>query len=93
MPPTVVPASGGHLPASYPARVLWAGWDAVARWWDGVELWLTQLGLALQVALLMLVLLPACWWAARALDWAVGLIFDRFGHRYAVHADDAQEPR
>jgi hypothetical protein len=67
--------------------VLWAGWDAVARWWDGVELWLTQLGLAFQVALLMLVLLPTCWWAARSLDWIVGLIFDRLGHRYSGGPD------
>jgi len=88
-----VPATAGHLRTSYPAAVLWAGWNAVARWWDGVELWLTQLGLALQVALLMLVLLPVCWWAARGLDRAVGLIFERFGHRYAVAAEDAQEPR
>lgn len=73
--------------------MLWAGWDAVARWWDGVELWLTQLGLALQVALLMLVLLPACWWAARWLDRIVGLIFDRFGHWYAGDPEDAREPR
>jgi hypothetical protein len=73
--------------------VLWAGWDAVARWWDGVELWLTQLGLALQVALLMLVLLPVCWWAARGLDRAVGVIFERFGHWYTRDAEDAKEPR
>jgi hypothetical protein len=73
--------------------VLWAGWDAVARWWDGVELWLTQLGLALQVALLMVVLLPACWWAARALDRVVGLLFDRLGARYRVQAEDVREPR
>jgi hypothetical protein len=73
--------------------VLWAAWGAVVRWWDGVELWLTQLGLALQVTLLMLVLLPACWWAARGLDRVVGLIFGRFGHRYAVDTADAQEPR
>jgi hypothetical protein len=73
--------------------VLWAGWDAVVRWWDGVELWLTQLGLALQVALLMLVLLPVCWWAARILDRAVGLIFERLGHRYSADADSAREPR
>ncbi|MGH3772647.1 MAG: hypothetical protein ACRDRW_14850 [Pseudonocardiaceae bacterium] len=73
--------------------MLWAEWDAVSRWWDGVELWLTQLGFALQVALLMLVLLPVCWWAARALDWAVGLIFERFGHRYAVDAEDPGESR
>jgi len=65
----------------------------VLQWWDGVELWLTQLGLALQVVLLMLVLLPACWWTARVLDRAVGVIFERLGHRYAVDAEDAQEPR
>lgn len=63
------------------------------RWWDGVELWLTQLGLALQVALLMPVLLPVCWGAARALDRAVGLIFERLGHRYAVDAEDPQGRR
>jgi hypothetical protein len=73
--------------------VLWAGWDAVLRWWDGVELWLTQLGLALQVALLMPVLLPVCWWAARGLDRAIGLIFERFSRLDALDAEDAQEPR
>jgi hypothetical protein len=73
--------------------VLWAGWDAVAGWWNGVELWLTQLGLALQVTLLMLVLLPTCWWAARSLDRVVGLIFDRLGHRYAGDTEDAREPQ
>lgn len=86
-------AADGHLRASYPAAVLWAGWDAVSQWWDGVELWLTQLGLVPQVALVMLVLLPVCWWAARALDRAVGLIFERFDHRDAVDAEDARGPR
>ncbi|MFN2479472.1 MAG: hypothetical protein ABR615_09925 [Pseudonocardiaceae bacterium] len=65
----------------------------VLQWWDGVELWLTQLGLALQVALLMLVLLPACWWAARVLDRAIGVIFERLGPCNAVDAEDGQEPR
>ena len=73
--------------------MLWAGWDAVMRWWDGVELWLTQLGLLLQLAVLMPVLLPVCWWAARGLDRAVGLIFERLGHHYTVDTEDAQEPR
>lgn len=88
-----MPAVGAHIHARYPALVLWAGWDAVIRWWDGVELWLTQLGLALQVALLMLVLLPVCWWAARGIDRVFGLAFDRLGHRYAVGEEDAEEPR
>jgi hypothetical protein len=73
--------------------MLWARWDAVIRWWDGVELWLTQLGLALQVALLMLVLLPACWGAARLIDRVFGLAFDRLGPRYAGDAEDPEEPR
>ena len=85
-----MPATGGYLWAGYPAGVLW---DAVSRWWDGVELWLTQLGLAWQVALLMLVLLPVCWWAVRALDRASFLLFERFGHRYALNSEDNQEPR
>ena len=88
-----MPAVGGHIQSSYPALVLSAGWDAVIRWWDGVELWLTQLGLAFQVALLMLVLLPVCWWAARATDRVSGLVFDRLGRRYAVDTEDAEEPR
>jgi hypothetical protein len=88
-----MPAVGGHIQASYPALVLWAGWDAVIRWWDGVELWLTQLGLALQVASLMLVLLPVCWWAARVIDRVFGLAFHWLGRRYAVDAEDAEERR
>lgn len=46
-------------------------WDAVLRWWDGVELWLTQLWLPAQVALLVAVLLPVCWWAALLIDRTV----------------------
>jgi hypothetical protein len=65
----------------------------VAQWWDGVELWLTQLGLALQVALLMLVLLPACWWAARALDRCVGMVFEWLSHRYSADTEDTREPQ
>jgi hypothetical protein len=88
-----MPSVGGYIQASYPALVLWASWEAAIRWWDGVELWLTQLELALQVALLMLVLLPVCWWAARVIDWVSGLVFDRLDHRYAVDTEDAEEPR
>lgn len=65
----------------------------MSRWWDGVELWLTQLGFAPQVVLLVLVLLPVCWWAARMLDWAVGLIFQRFGRRYPADVAGSRQPR
>ncbi len=93
MPSNLIPAAGGHLHSGYPSAVLWAGLDAVVRWWDGVELWLTQLGLALQVILLMLVLLPTCWWGARLLDRVVGLIVDWFGHRYFVDSQNGREPQ
>ena len=36
--------------------------------WDAVELWLTQLSFPLQVVLGVLVLLPACWGGAAAID-------------------------
>ena len=89
--------TAGQLRASYPAAVLWAAWDAVSRWWNGVELWLTQLGFALQVTLLMLVVLPVCWWATRTLDRVVGVVFERFSPHHAMDAaadaEDAQEPR
>lgn len=62
------------------------GWQAVARWWDGVELWLTQLPLAVQVALLMAVLLPACWWVAWGIDRAVEAVSERLPGRH--HPDE-----
>ena len=43
----------------------------VATWWDGVELWLTQLPFALQVALVVAVIGPLCWGAAAVIDSVV----------------------
>lgn len=56
-------------------------WEAVARWWDGVELWLTQQWLPVQVVLLMAVLMPACWGAARLIDRTVDLASERVARR------------
>jgi hypothetical protein len=88
MPPNVTPGADGHIRESYAAPVLSLSmsWDAAIRWWDGVELWLTQLYLPLQFGLLMLVLLPVCWWAARVIDRAVELTFERLGRRRAAAA-------
>ncbi|MGH4022396.1 MAG: hypothetical protein ACRDT0_24800 [Pseudonocardiaceae bacterium] len=63
------------------------GWQVVARWWDGVELWLTQLPLAVQVTLLIAVLLPACWWIARGIDRAVDAASERLPGRYGRDED------
>ena len=40
----------------------------LADWWDGVELWITQLWFPFQVALVIVVLLPLCWAAAVLID-------------------------
>lgn len=40
-------------------------------WWDGVELWVTQLWFPFQVALVIVVLLPLCWGTARLIDLGV----------------------
>ena len=41
---------------------------AVATWWDGVELWLTQLDFTLQVILCVGVIGPLCWGIAAVVD-------------------------
>jgi len=46
---------------------------AVARWWDGVELWATGLPFVAQVTLVLVVVAPLCALAARGLDRIVGL--------------------
>lgn len=79
-----MPAARRPSLAHYAAGMLDAlseGWRAVARWWDGVELWLTQLPLPAQVALLMLVLLPACWGVAKLTDCLVDALSGRVGWR------------
>lgn len=43
----------------------------LADWWDSVELWVTQLWVPFQVALVIVVLLPLCWWAAKLIDLGV----------------------
>ncbi|PVZ05751.1 hypothetical protein [Actinomycetospora cinnamomea] len=44
---------------------------AVATWWDGIELWLTQLDFTVQVVLVVAVVGPLCWGAAAVIDTLV----------------------
>ena len=44
---------------------------AVAGWWDGIELWLTQLPFAFQVVLVVGVVAPVCWVLAALIDTLV----------------------
>jgi hypothetical protein len=46
----------------------------LANWWDGVDLWLTQLSFPFQFLLVMVVLLPLCLAVAWAIDRLVDVI-------------------
>lgn len=50
-------------------------------WWDGVELWLTQLAFPVQVLLAIVILLPLCWLASAAIDNGVGWLLGIVGTR------------
>jgi hypothetical protein len=44
---------------------------AVATWWDGIELWLTQLDFTVQVVLVVAVVGPVAWGLAAVIDTVV----------------------
>lgn len=61
--------------------------DWLFEWWDGVELWLVQLWYPLLVTLVLVVLLPVCWYLARFLD----RVIDGIGAKL-TRARDAEAP-
>src|ERR1700710_1418511 len=78
-------AAGRPAPAPHPrARTVTGVLHTVATWWDGVELWLTQLDFTLQVLLVVGVLGPLCWGIAATVD-SVG------GHRHPRRVDGARD--
>jgi hypothetical protein len=62
--------------------------DGIAGWWDGVELWLTQLPFALQFPLMMAIMLPTCLGVARLIDRVV----DRTSAKDPVEPVPVEEP-
>ncbi|WP_019819291.1 hypothetical protein [Saccharomonospora saliphila] len=50
--------------------------DGVARWWDGVELWLAQLWFPFQFVLVAVVLVPLCLGLAWVVERAVDVVGD-----------------
>lgn len=49
----------------------------LANWWDGVDLWLTQLPFAFQFAIVVVVLAPICLVVSWAIDRAVDALAPR----------------
>lgn len=50
--------------------------DRVSEWWDALELWIVQLWYPVQIAAVILMVLPVCWMAAGLIDQTV----DRLAH-------------
>lgn len=45
--------------------------ESIARWWDGVELWVTGLSFVPQCVVVLLVIVPVAFGLARAFDVAL----------------------
>jgi hypothetical protein len=52
-------------------------WQSILNAIDAVESWLVLLPLIIQIPLLLVVLVPICWFAARAVDVGVDWGLDR----------------
>jgi hypothetical protein len=66
---------------------VWGVARAIVDWWDGVELWLTQLPFPFQVVLAVLVVVPVCWAVAVAVDRVVDLAGARIAARRTADHD------
>jgi hypothetical protein len=66
------------------------GW--LADQWDGFELWVTQLWFPLQIALVIVLLLPACWWVAKLIDAAVDQVSAAVSRRRHPSPPEPRKP-
>ncbi|HVV18045.1 MAG TPA: hypothetical protein VHF06_01325 [Pseudonocardiaceae bacterium] len=66
----------------------------LANWWDGVDLWLSQLAFPFQFAIVIAVLAPVCFGVAWAIDRVVDLVSGRLtrAHGGPETAVTAPEP-
>lgn len=53
--------------------------DAVARWWDGIELWVTGMPFVPQSIVVLLVVVPIGFGLARVFDSALALVLHALG--------------
>lgn len=62
--------------------------NAIAEWWDGLELWLSGLPYVPQLLLVMVVALPVAYGCASLFDVALARVLALLGRdRVAVSAD------
>lgn len=66
--------------------------DAIARWWDSVELWITGLPFIPQVALVLVTVVPLCFLVAAVLDRLMGRALELVAARRSGPADPTESP-
>ena len=67
-------------------------WQSILNAIDAVESWLVLLPLAVQIPLLLVVLVPICWFAARGVDVLVDWLLNQID-RVRAGRDQGGEPR
>lgn len=63
--------------------------ESIARWWDGVELWVTGLPFVPQSVVVLLVIVPTAFLLARVFDRVLAVVLRLLG-RDARAARDAE---
>ncbi|MEV6241175.1 hypothetical protein [Lentzea sp. NPDC051838] len=66
--------------------------DWLWSWWDGVELWVVQLPVAVQFPVVMIVVLPLCLGVARLIDRVVDWRPKRSAPQPDVEPEPEPEP-
>ncbi|MGO4202074.1 hypothetical protein AB4Z09_10005 [Rhodococcus sp. TAF43] len=61
--------------------------DQLANWWDGAELWVAGLPFIPQVVLVIVVMIPACFGIAWALDRVLSALFAAVGRPDPADSD------
>lgn len=66
--------------------------DAIARWWDGVELWITGLPFVPQALVVILVAVPAAFGLARVFDRVLAAVLHVLGRDARSDSDTVPVP-
>jgi hypothetical protein len=64
----------------------------LANWWDGADLWLSQLAFPFQFAIVIAVLGPVCYGLAWVIDRAVDVVSGRIARRSEAHVMTTTAP-
>jgi hypothetical protein len=67
--------------------------ERAGEWWDALELWIVQLWYPVQIAAVIVVVLPGCWLAARLIDHVVDIVAHLISTRPGRHPEPPSRGR